>query len=61
VLDAAFRRAGVLRVDTIEDLFGLAEVLAKQPRPGPRLAIVTNGGGPGSLAVDALIPADGES
>src|SRR4029077_9165775 len=61
VLDAAFRRAGVLRVNTIEDLFGLAEVLAKQPRPrGPRLAIVTNGGGPGSLAVDALIPASGE-
>jgi acetyltransferase len=61
VLDAAFRRAGVLRVDSIEDLFGLAEVLAKQPRPrGPRMAIVTNGGGPGSLAVDALVPAGGE-
>lgn len=61
VLDAAFRRAGVLRVDAIEDLFGLADVLAKQPRPrGPRMAIVTNGGGPGSLAVDALIPAGGE-
>jgi acetyltransferase len=44
VLDAAFRRVGVLRVDTIEDLFGLAELLGKQRRPaGPRLAIVTNG------------------
>jgi acetyltransferase len=42
-LEAAFRRAGVLRVDTIEELFCLAEVLAQQPRPaGPRLAIVTN-------------------
>ncbi|MGA8660472.1 MAG: bifunctional acetate--CoA ligase family protein/GNAT family N-acetyltransferase [Chthoniobacterales bacterium] len=60
-LEAAFRRAGVLRVDTIEELFGLAEVLANQPRPpGPRLAIVTNGGGPGALAVDALITAGGE-
>jgi acetyltransferase len=56
VLDAAFRRCGVLRVETIADVFALAEVLAKQPRPrGPRLAIVTNAGGPGVLAVDALI------
>ena len=43
VLDAAYRRAGVLRVGTIEELFDMAEVLGKQPRPrGPRLAIVTN-------------------
>ena len=56
VLDAAFRRGGVLRVDTIADVFYMAEVLAKQPRPsGPRLAIVTNAGGPGVLATDALI------
>lgn len=55
VLDAAFRRAGALRVDTIADLFHIAEVLAKQPRPkGPRLAILTNAGGPGVLATDAL-------
>jgi acetyltransferase len=48
VLDAAFRRCGVLRVQTIADLFYMAEVLSKQPRPkGPRLAIVTNAGGPG--------------
>ena len=56
VLDAAFRRVGVLRVDTISQVFDMAEVLAKQPRPpGPRLAIVTNAGGPGVLATDALI------
>jgi acetyltransferase len=56
VLDAAFRRSGVLRVDTIADLFAMAEVLAKQPRPrGPRLTILTNAGGPGVLATDALI------
>src|SRR5262249_32184553 len=48
VLQAAFRRAGVLRVDTVGELFDMAEVLAKQPRPrGPRLAILTNAGGPG--------------
>ena len=61
VLDAAFRRVGVLRVDTIEELFGLSELLGKQPRPaGPRLAIVTNGGGPGVLATDALIECGGK-
>ncbi len=61
VLDAAFRRCGVLRVDSISEVFYLAEVLAKQPRPqGPRLAIVTNAGGPGVLAVDALIRGGGQ-
>ena len=61
VLDAAFRRSGVLRVDNIADLFYMSEVLAKQPRPkGPRLAIVTNAGGPGVLATDALIRNRGE-
>jgi len=56
VLQAAFQRAGVLRVETISELFDMAEVLAKQPRPkGPRLTIVTNAGGPGVLATDALI------
>ncbi len=60
VLDAAFRRCGVLRVDHIEDLFDMAEVLAKQPRPqGPHLSILTNAGGPGVLATDALIRAGG--
>jgi acetyltransferase len=61
VLDAAFRRVGVLRVDSISQVFDMAEVLAKQPRPrGPKLAIVTNAGGPGVLATDALIENRGE-
>jgi acetyltransferase len=61
VLDAAFRRCGVLRVDSIGDLFDMAEVLGKQPRPrGRRLAIITNAGGPGVLATDALLAAGGE-
>ena len=60
VLDAAFRRVGVLRVNSISDIFYMAEVLAKQPRPqGSRLAIVTNAGGPGVLATDALIAGGG--
>jgi acetyltransferase len=60
VLEAAFRRVGVLRVERISDLFGIAEVLAKQPRPkGPNLTIVTNAGGPGVLATDALIGGGG--
>ena len=61
VLDAVFRRCGVLRVNSIADLFYMAEVLAKQPRPsGPRLTIVTNAGGPGVLATDTLIAMGGE-
>ncbi|PMB42497.1 acetyl CoA synthetase subunit alpha [Fischerella thermalis CCMEE 5330] len=61
VFDAAFRRCGVLRVKSISELFDMAEVLAKQPRPkGPRLTIVTNAGGPGVLATDALITDGGE-
>ncbi|MFH1602323.1 MAG: acetate--CoA ligase family protein, partial [Pseudomonadota bacterium] len=61
VLNAAFRRCGVLRVNSISDLFYMAEALAKQPRPsGPRLAIVTNAGGPGVLATDTLIALGGE-
>ncbi|MDJ0692181.1 MAG: bifunctional acetate--CoA ligase family protein/GNAT family N-acetyltransferase [Xenococcaceae cyanobacterium MO_188.B32] len=60
VLDAAFRRCGVLRVDTIEDLFNMTELLAKQPRPkGKRLTILTNAGGPGVLATDSLIKQQG--
>jgi acetyltransferase len=56
VLDAAFRRCGVLRVHNIADLFYMAETLSKQPLPrGPRLTIVTNAGGPAVLATDALI------
>ena len=61
VLDAAFRRSGVLRVLTIADLFYMAEVLSKQPRPkGPRLTILTNAGGPAVLATDALIANGGQ-
>jgi len=55
VYDAAFQRAGILRVKTFEELFDCAELLAKQPKPaGPGLAIITNAGGPGVMATDAL-------
>jgi acetyltransferase len=55
VYDAAFKRAGVVRVRSIEELFDCAELLAKQPRPaGPRMAVITNGGGPGVMAMDAM-------
>jgi acetyltransferase len=61
VLDAAFRRSGVLRVHSIADLFYMAEVLGRQPRPrGPRLTIVTNAGGPAVLATDSLVAEGGE-
>lgn len=61
VLDAAFRRSGVLRINSVSDIFYTSEVLAKQPRPkGPHLAILTNAGGPGVLATDALITQGGE-
>ncbi|WP_020587353.1 GNAT family N-acetyltransferase [Desulfobacter curvatus] len=55
VYDIAFERAGILRVDTFEQLFDFTRILARQQRPtGRRLAIVTNAGGPGVMAVDAL-------
>jgi acetyltransferase len=55
VYDAAFKRAGILRVKTFEELFDCAELLAKQPKPTkPGLAIITNAGGPGVMAADAL-------
>jgi acetyltransferase len=61
VFDAALRRCGVLRVSSISDLFHMAEVLGKQPRPrGPKLMIVTNAGGPGVLATDTLLATGGE-
>ncbi len=60
VLDAAFRSAGVLRVDTLGELFSLAELASKQSHPlGSRLAIVTNAGGPAALATDALVAGNG--
>jgi len=55
VHDAAFRRAGVIRVHTIQELFDCAQATAFEPLPrGNRLAIVTNGGGPAVLAADLL-------
>jgi len=60
VLDAAFKRCGVLRVNNISDLFYMSEVLGRQPRPkGNRLTMISNAGGPGVLATDALITSGG--
>lgn len=53
--DALFRRTGVVRVDSINDLFSCSEALAHECLPkGPNLAVITNAGGPGIMAVDAL-------
>ncbi|MDA3898766.1 MAG: bifunctional acetate--CoA ligase family protein/GNAT family N-acetyltransferase [Desulfobacteraceae bacterium] len=55
IYDAAFKRAGIVRVKTFEELFDCAEFIAKQPKPiGNGLAIVTNSGGPGVMAADCL-------
>jgi acetyltransferase len=60
VYDAAFRRAGMLRVYSLEELFAAVETLAVAVRPeGNRLAILTNGGGMGVMATDALVEASG--
>jgi len=54
VSDALFRQAGIIRVNSIENLFHSARLLSSQPVPkGRRVAILTNGGGPGTLAADA--------
>ncbi|GAB4414518.1 MAG: bifunctional acetate--CoA ligase family protein/GNAT family N-acetyltransferase [Bacteroidia bacterium] len=59
--NAAFKRAGILRVERISQMFNLAQALSMQKRPrGKRLAIVTNAGGPGVLATDYLIQNGGE-
>ncbi|OAG26796.1 bifunctional acetate--CoA ligase family protein/GNAT family N-acetyltransferase [Thermodesulfatator autotrophicus] len=61
VYAAAFRRAGIVQVDELLELFYVAESLAKQPRPkGKRLAIVTNAGGAAGIAVDTLRANNGE-
>ncbi len=61
IYDAAFKRAGIVRVNEIADLFNAAEVLGTQPLPqGPRLGIITNAGGPGVMATDALIAQGGK-
>jgi acetyltransferase len=61
VYDAAFRRAGLLRVRGLGDLFSAAETLSRatSPRRGERMAILTNGGGFGVLATDAWLDAGG--
>lgn len=61
VLNASLKRVGVLRVDSISELFNMAEILSKQPVPkGPFLSIITNAGGPAVIATDALIEMGGE-
>ncbi len=61
VYDAAFKRVGVVRVDEIGDLFNCAAVLDSRHLPGgPRLAIVTNAGGPAVMAADSIIDYGGE-
>ena len=61
IYNAAFRRAGVVRVKDIRDLFNCSSILAKQPRPtGPNIAIITNAGGPGVLATDSIIEKGGK-
>jgi acetyltransferase len=60
IYDKAFKRAGMVRVEEIADLFNCAAVLGMQPIPrGPNLAIITNAGGPGVMATDALIAEGG--
>jgi acetyltransferase len=61
IYDAAFRRAGIVRVEAIRDLFNCAEALAMQPHPtGPNLTIITNAGGPAIMATDNLIAKGGK-
>jgi len=61
VFDAAFKRAGIVRVEEIDDLFDCAKTLSKQKTPrGNKIAIVTNAGGPGVLSTDLLIKRGGE-
>ena len=54
VVDALFKQAGVIRTERLEEMFDVAALLSHQPIPrGPRVAILTNAGGPGILAADA--------
>jgi len=60
VYDAAFQRAGLARVYEIGDIFSVAEMIGRNKFPqGPRLGIITNAGGPGVMATDALIASNG--
>ena len=61
VYEAAFQRAGIVRIFEVDDMFDCAELLARQQPPkGDRLAIITNAGGPGVMTTDALIALDGD-
>ncbi|HEB60492.1 MAG TPA: GNAT family N-acetyltransferase, partial [Phycisphaeraceae bacterium] len=61
VFDAAMKRAGIVRVFDVDDMFECAELLAKGRTPsGPNLAIITNAGGPGVMATDALMARHGQ-
>ncbi len=61
VYQAAFNRAGIVRVFELDDLFDCAELLSRHPKPkGARLAIITNAGGPGVMATDALVEREGK-
>ena len=61
VYEAAFSRAGIVRVFEVSDVFDCAAILARKKEPkGPRLAIVTNAGGPGVMATDALLERHGK-
>lgn len=61
VFDAAFERAGIVRVENSQELYDCAQVLSRhKPPKGNRLAIVTNAGGPGVIATDALISKGGK-
>jgi acetyltransferase len=61
IYDAAFKRAGIVRVEEISDLFNCSGILGSQPLPwGPNLAIITNAGGPGIMATDSLISKGGK-
>jgi len=61
IYDAAFKRAGIVRVKEIGDLFNCSSILSKQPSPtGSNIAIITNAGGPGVLATDAIIEKGGK-
>ena len=61
VYEAAFERAGIVRIYEVADLFDCAQLLAHGPRvSGDRLAIVTNAGGPGVMACDALLARGGK-
>ncbi|MDD5147919.1 MAG: acetate--CoA ligase family protein [Candidatus ainarchaeum sp.] len=56
VFDAAFRRAGIVRVEEIQDLLGCSEAFSKQPIPkGDKILVITNAGGPGVMTTDAII------